>query len=122
MTQTGNLQSDLQLTGPTPTTKVSLDHEMMSKHAITRKDMMMVYLSPLPFRYSFEEEFRLRFFYSTKFPTAGLVCAEENGRLYLQDIMPGTPAAKIRAWRSRIRGAWLIKVDEEDVATVEDIW
>jgi hypothetical protein len=56
---TGTLQSDIQLTGPTPSTKLSLDHEMMMKHDISQKDMMMVYMSPHPFNNSFEEEFRL---------------------------------------------------------------
>ncbi len=54
-----------------------------------------------------------------KHPTAGLVCSTNNGRLYLQDIQPGTPAAKIRdAWRSSVRGAWLIKVNNTEVSTV----
>jgi hypothetical protein len=94
---------------------------MLVKHDITQNDMMMIFLSPHPFRNSFEEEIRLRFFDSNKFPTAGLVCREHNGRLYLQDILPSTPAAKIRAWRSRIRGAWIIKVEDEEVSTVEDV-
>ena len=120
-TQTGNLASDILYSKPTSTTTVPLDHEMMLKHDITRKDMMMIYLSPHPFQNSFEEEFRLRFFDSTKYPTAGMVLTEKNGRLYLHDILPGTPAAKIRAWRSRIRGAWLIKVDGVQVSTVSDV-
>jgi hypothetical protein len=92
----------MDLTGPTPSTKLSLDHEMMSKNDITRKDMMMIYLSPHPFRDSFEEEFCLRMYDHHKHPTAGLVCSTHNGRLYLQDIQPNTPATKIRAWRSRV--------------------
>jgi hypothetical protein len=31
-TQMNNLQSDIQITGPTPNSKLSLDHEMMRKH------------------------------------------------------------------------------------------
>ena len=93
----------------------------MVKHDICQKDMMMVYLSPHPFRNSFEEDFRLRYFDSCKHPTAGLVCIEHNGRLYVKDIQPSSPAAKIQAWRSRIRNAWLIKVDDEEVSKIEDI-
>jgi hypothetical protein len=96
-TQMNNLQSDIQITGPTPNSKLSLDHEMMRKHDISKKDMMMIYLSPHPFRNSFEEEFRLRLYDCNKYPTAGLVCEHKNGRLYLRDIMPSTPGAKIRA-------------------------
>jgi hypothetical protein len=119
--QTGTLLSDIQLTGPCPSTKQPLDHEMMLRDDISRKDLMMVYLSPHPFRDSFEEEFRLRLYNHQKHPTAGLICSMHNGRLYLQDILPGTPAAKIRAWRSRLKGAWLIKVDDEEVCTTDQI-
>eukprot|EP00804_Cyclotella_cryptica_P013123 CCRYP_002393-RA/>CCRYP_002393-RA protein AED:0.39 eAED:0.38 QI:0/0/0/1/1/1/3/0/907 len=120
-THTGDLSSDNLLTSQTPSAKLSLDHEIMTKHDISQKDMMMVYMSPHPFRDSFEEEFCLRYFNNTKHPTAGLVCSQHNGRLYLRDIQPSTPAAKIRAWRSRLRHAWLIKVDGEEVTTEADI-
>lgn len=109
------------LTGSTPMTTSSLDHEIMCNHDITQKDMMMVYMSPHPYQDSFEEEFRLRYYNHEKLPTAGLVCIERNGRLYLQNIQPSTPAAKIRAWKIRIRNAWLIKVDNEEVHSVADI-
>jgi hypothetical protein len=111
----------MDLTGQIPTTKLSLDHEIMTKNDISRTDVMMIYMSPHPFRDSFEEEFRLRLFDHLKHPTAGLVCSSRNGRLYLQDIQPSTPAAKIRAWRSRVRGAWLIKVNDIAVTTVEEL-
>jgi hypothetical protein len=78
-TQSGHLHSDIQLTGPTPSTKMTLDQEMTLKNDITRKDMMMVYLSPHPFRDSFEEEFRLRLYDHNKYPTAGLICSHHNG-------------------------------------------
>jgi hypothetical protein len=93
----------------------------MAKHDINQKDMLMIYMSPHPFRDSFEEIFRLRYFDNVKHPTAGLACTERNGRLYLQDIEPSTPATKIRAWRSSIRKAWLIEVDEEEVSSIEDV-
>ena len=120
-TQTVPLQSDMLYTGPTSNNKPSLDHEVMSKHDISRKDVMMIYLSPHPFRNSFEEEFRLKYFDNQKHPTAGLVCKENNKRLYLVDILPSTPAAKIRAWRSRIRNAWLIAVDGEEISTIGEL-
>jgi uncharacterized ParB-like nuclease family protein len=120
-TVTGHLQSDMHLTGPTPSSKLSLDQEIMAKNDISPKDMMMVYLSLHPFRDSFEEEFRLRMYDQVKHLTAGLVCSTNNGRLYLQDIQPGTPAAKIHAWRSRLRGAWLIKINNTAVSTVKEM-
>jgi hypothetical protein len=58
-TQPDNLNSTLQLTGTQPTTKPSLDHEIMAKHDITLTDVMMIYLSPHQFRDSSKETFRL---------------------------------------------------------------
>ena len=46
---------------------------------------------------------------------------DEEGRLYLQHIQQSTPAAKIRAWRSRIRGAWIIKVNDTPVTTEDEL-
>ena len=104
-----------------PMTKLSLDHEIMQKEGVSNKDMWMVYLSPDPYQNAFEEEFRLRMYDHSKHPTAGLVINEQNGRLFLTDILPSTPAAKIRAWRSRLRGAWIISVDNTEVKSKEDI-
>jgi hypothetical protein len=35
-------------------------------------------------------------------------------------MQPGTPGAKIPRWRSRIKGAWLIKNDEVNVSTINE--
>lgn len=99
----------------------SLDHEIISQHEISNKDLQMVYLSPHAFKNSFEEVLDLRKYTSSMSPTAGLLCKESNGRLYFRDAEPSTPAAKIRAWRSRLRGAWLIQVNDTPVSTMTDL-
>eukprot|EP00804_Cyclotella_cryptica_P009450 CCRYP_017763-RA/>CCRYP_017763-RA protein AED:0.37 eAED:0.18 QI:0/0/0/1/1/1/2/0/848 len=121
-TTTGMLQSDITVLGPTPTTSRSpLDHEMMAKHDISSKDMEMVHLSPSPFTDSFEEVLQLRYFDPLQHPTAGMVYNECNGRIYLTNIEPSTPAAKLRAWRSRLRGAWLIKINDTTITCESDV-
>ncbi len=35
-------------------------------------------------------------------------------------MTPGTPGAKIPHWRSRLKGAWLIKVGETQVSSIAD--
>jgi hypothetical protein len=55
-TQTVLFDSDLNQTTDTKTGE-SLDHEILLKHDISRKDVIMIYLSKHPFRNSFEEEF-----------------------------------------------------------------
>ena len=42
-------------------------------------------------------------------------------RRTLTHIVPSSPAARIRAWRTRIRGAWLQKVGETHVAAETDV-
>ena len=121
-TSTGVLHSDMTLDGPTPTTKrLPLDQEIMAQHDITSKDMAMVFLSPSPFHNSFEEVIPLRYFDPDKHPTAGMVCTEHNGRIYLSNIDASTPAAKIRAWRSRIRGAWIIQINGTTITSITDV-
>ena len=59
-------------------------------------------------------------FPSTKCPTTGMSLLEQNGRLILAHMSPGTPGAKIPQWRTRLRGAWLIKIDDKPVTTIDD--
>ena len=39
----------------------------------------------------------------------------------MRDIVKSTPAAKIRAWRSRLRHAWLIQVNDTPVHSLDDV-
>ena len=45
---------------------------------------------------------------------------QQNGRLIQAHMAPGTPAAKVPRWRTRLRGAWLIKINDTPVATIDD--
>ena len=53
--------------------------------------------------------------------TGGLNLYERDGRVHLASISPSTPTACIHDWRTQIRGAWLIKVDEMPVANIADV-
>lgn len=81
--------------------------------------MAMVYMSPDPYFESFEQQIDLRQFNLAKHSTAGLSLVEHDGRLHLTTMIPGTPAAKIKDWRSRVKGAWLIKIGTTLVTSVE---
>ena len=50
-----------------------------------------------------------------------MVLYESAGRVYLKDILPSSPVACIRCWRSRIKGAWLIQIGDTKVTSVEDV-
>jgi hypothetical protein len=51
---------------------------------------------------------------------AGMSLIEQNGRLILAHMTPSTPGAKVPRWRTRLRGAWLIKIAGKSVTTIDD--
>jgi hypothetical protein len=82
--------------------------------------MALVYMSPDPYHEAFEEVLDIRHFDFNRHRTAGLCLAQVNGRLILGSMTPSTPAAKIACWRSRIKGAWLIKIGDTTVSSIEE--
>jgi hypothetical protein len=68
----------------------------------------MIYMSSDTYFDAFEQPIDLRKFDLAKHATAGLSLYSSDGRVYLASMSPGTPAAKIPDWRTRVRGAWLI--------------
>ena len=99
-------------------TKASIASELVSEFLITQKDIAPIYMSPNPYFEAFEEEIDLRKFDLAKHKTAGLCLAHHDGRLFLMGMAPSTPGAKLPRWRSRIKGAWLIKVGSMNVSTI----
>ena len=93
----------------------------MNDFHIGVQDMMMVYMSPDPYHDAFEQSVDLRKFDLTKHATGGLRLYERDGRVHLASIAPSTPAARIHAWRTRIRGAWLIKVGDTFVGSIDAV-
>ena len=77
-------------------------------------------MSPDLYHKAFEEVLDLRRFDYSRHRTAGLCLAHANGRLILGGMAPSTPAAKIPRWRSRIKGAWLIKIGDKAVSSISD--
>eukprot|EP00804_Cyclotella_cryptica_P023233 CCRYP_000413-RA/>CCRYP_000413-RA protein AED:0.47 eAED:0.46 QI:0/0/0/1/0/0/2/0/158 len=73
--------TDALLTGPTPTTKLPLNHKILQQHDITHQDMQMVYISSHPFHDSFEEDITIRLHDHNKHSTDGLVCIPNDERL-----------------------------------------
>jgi hypothetical protein len=94
---------------------------LVKDFSIGKQDMAVIYMSPNLYHESFLQTVDLRNFDLLKHPTAGLKFYESGQRLHLRGITPSTPAAKIPDWRSQIHGAWLIKVNDTEVATTEDV-
>ena len=82
--------------------------------------MAMIYLSPDPYYDAFEQPLDLRKFDIATHATAGLSLLESGGRLHLATMSPSTPAAKMKDWRTRVKGAWLIKISDVNVSTIKD--
>jgi hypothetical protein len=95
--------------------------DTVTEYLIGKNDMAMVYMSPDPYFEAFEEVIDLHKFDLKKHHTAGLCLAQNDRQLILGSIAPSTPGAWIPRWRSRIKGAWLIKVGDTQVSTIADV-
>jgi hypothetical protein len=71
-----------------------------------------------PYFEAFEQPLNLCQFDLDTHPTAGLSLYEHDGQLLLVTMSPDTPAAKIKDWCSRLKGAWLIKIGDMLVTRV----
>ncbi len=90
--------------------------EFATEYDITHGDLVMVHMSPDPFFGAFEEDINLcKWSYD-----AGMALVEHNGRLYLGNMIPGLPGAKVDKWRLYLRGAWLIQVGHTPVSTIAE--
>jgi hypothetical protein len=95
--------------------------EIATEYDITRGNLATVYMSPDPFFGAFEEDINLcKWSYDTHH-TAGMALVEPNGRLYLGNMIPGLPGAKMDKWRLYLRGAWLIQVGHTSVSTIPEV-
>ena len=83
--------------------------------------MAPVYFSPDPFHKEFEETLDMRRYGAYDKPTGGMVFEKSYGQLVLQNIVPSSPAAKIPAWRTRIRGDSLWKVGQTLVESEDEV-
>ena len=105
----------------TPTKGRNLAAELVNKFQIGVQDMMLVYMSPDPYHDAFDQTVDLWNFDPIKHATGGLSLYVRDDRVHLAPIAPGTPAARTHSWRTRIRGAWLIKVGNFIVESIEDV-
>ncbi len=72
--------------------------EIATEYDITRSDLATVYMSPDPFFGAFEEDIDLRKWSYDKHRTAGLALVEHNGQVYLGNMIPSSPGAKVDKW------------------------
>jgi hypothetical protein len=91
------------------------------EYKIGSDTMEVIYMSSNPYHKSFNELLDLHCFDLTCHPTAGLLFVECDGKVFLALMVPGTPGAKIPCLRTRIHGAWLIKVGTYLIQSINDV-
>ncbi len=91
---------------------------IMTALEIFKTNMAMIYMSPNPYFDAFKQPLDLHQLDLCKHPTAGLSLYEHAGRLHLATMSPDSPAAKIKDWHSRVKGAWLIQIGDTPVTTI----
>lgn len=99
----------------------SPDGTAVSNYGISRRDLAQVYISQHPYNASFEEQVNLKRFLNDNNPSAGMRFKIINDRLILETIDKSTPCARIPRWRSRLKGAWLIKVGDVFIHSLADV-
>ena len=93
--------------------------EIANEFNVNRSCMEMIYMSPSPYYDAFDEVIDLRHFDLAKHHTAGLSLLEKSGQLLLAHMSPSTPGAKILRWRTQLCGAWLIKIADHTVTSID---
>jgi hypothetical protein len=104
-----------------PLLRCNIAAELVKKFNIGTHDMAMVYISPDPHHEAFEQTLDLHKFNFSHHPTAGLSLFERTGWVHLGMISLSTLAAKLHEWRSRVCGAWLIKVGGITVNSLDNV-
>ena len=96
------------------------DASAVDHYDITLRDVTQIYCSPHHYGHAFEEIFDYMGSASTVHPTAGLVLEEVEGRVFIRDIMAGTPCAKIPRWKTRLRNTHLISINDTPISSIND--
>jgi hypothetical protein len=94
---------------------------IVTKLGTTLRNMEQVYFSLTVYNNAFEEYLDMKHFYLTSHPSGGMHFFTECDCLILQHMAKELPCAKIRDWRSQLKGAWLISVNNCPVLLVKDI-
>ena len=109
---------------PLSASLVNGDAKVVHEFGINHRDLRQVYFSPSPYNAAFEESLSKRWFAQSalqRHPHGGMSFHVVNGRLILTSIEESTPFAMLPQWRSRLRGAWLIRIHDKDVSSEDQV-
>ena len=83
----------------------STERKAIAAAGITYRDVTPVYFSRDPYHKAFNEKLDMRKYRAYDKRAGGMVFNTAGERLTITHVVPSSPAARIRAWRTRIRGA-----------------
>jgi hypothetical protein len=93
----------------------------VTDYLIGHHDMEQIYLSPDPYKQTFEETLDLCKWDLVKHRTGGLQFITKDSRLILASMDKSTPGAQIEKWHTRICGAWLQSINDIKVLSFADV-
>ena len=108
-------------TSVSTTQPLNPDASAVDHYDITRRDIAQIYCLPHHYGYTFEEVFDYMGSASTVHDTAGLVLEEVNDRVFIRDIAPGTPCAKIPRWKTRLRHTCLVAINDMPITSMAEV-
>ncbi len=119
----GTRADTVMVDDPFSGTVLQCNHDVMivTKFGITLQNMEQVFFSWTAYNDAFEEYLDMKHFYPTSHPASGMHFFTEGDCLILQHMAKGLLCTKIRNWRSRLKGAWLISLNDRPVLSVKDI-
>jgi hypothetical protein len=94
--------------------------EIANEFQVDRSSMDMMYMSPTPYYDAFDEVIDLRRFDLATHSMVGLSQLEKNGQLIIAHMSSGTPSAKIPRWHTWLCSAWLIKIEDHIVTSIDE--
>jgi hypothetical protein len=103
-----------------PMSKKDIAAAVVQDYPIGPEDMAMVYISADSFYGAFKEELDLRKYNLSSHVTTGLNFYVKDQRLYLASMEPSKPVARIPRWRTRLRGAWLIGINDTTISNLAE--
>ena len=106
------------------TSRINSDAKVVHDFDITSRDLRQVYFSPSPYNAAFEEMLDKKYLLSSALSRdsyGGLEFLIMDQRLFLSGIKASSPFAQLVRWRSRLRGAWLIKIDDVPIDSLDAV-
>lgn len=101
-----------------PSSHTNPDVSVVEHYDISRRDVEQIYLSPHHYGHAYEETFGFMGSSTVVHPTADLELREKDGLVFIHDISSGKPCAKIPCWKTRLRNACLLRINDTPITSI----